>query len=574
MKKIVVTSENIDGFIAQFNEANCTYVIPFEKDLNGTTLTLLANCVLKFENGGMLKNGTLKGDNTFIDAHLDVIFSDMLFGRVSDERIAFMNDFVRPEWFYVTPKLLFKETTINNVIYPDYYETVDSKMLNGSIEFASVSGNIIKLLPKVYDINIPIKIYSGTILEGTINGEEDRGVVQGTILRYTHYVSEIGGVVLDLECAGGDEINDYQKTLFKFRISNLTIEYGESCKDKAGIYALSQDFIGIKLSTSNPSTGPRSGVIENVMVFGFGVGIMVCSASYVKFSNVNITNCLKALHIGKDCDTSVIEFAWFDKIIINVGKRYMSENVTGIELNSGNNIYFNEIDVNDCNTGIYFYTNTERTLFNIFMNRLNITRCATCMLFYTKKSYITRVNISEVTMDYSMYVRTSSSDGIYQIPSELYGLKFSRVTPYMIGDSSFSNIYESTIYTDSVPNHTSISVDTASGLALTSCSFDKMRLLNPIEGFVGMRKLGIINFKSYGEIIVPAGTTQSDLIELMVTNIFNNGVYPMPIVTPAADSEIPQVVFSAEGAALKMKLACQQTSTVNRIYRFYFPQIN
>ena len=46
-----------------------TYVIPFEKDLDGTTLTMPANCVLKFENGGMLKNGTLKGDNTFIQFH-------------------------------------------------------------------------------------------------------------------------------------------------------------------------------------------------------------------------------------------------------------------------------------------------------------------------------------------------------------------------------------------------------------------------------------------------------------------------------------------------------------------------
>lgn len=76
------------------------------------------------------------------------------------------------------------------------------------------------------------------------------------------------------------------------------------------------------------------------------------------------------------------------------------------------------------------------------------------------------------------------------------------------------------------------------------------------------------------EITVSSGATQSNLIELMATNIFKNGVYPMPIVTPVADNEIPQVVFNTEGAALKMKLACQQTSTVDRKYRFYFPQIN
>lgn len=51
MKTIIVTKEKLEEFVAQFNEPNCTYVIPFEKDLNGTTLTMPANCVLKFENG-------------------------------------------------------------------------------------------------------------------------------------------------------------------------------------------------------------------------------------------------------------------------------------------------------------------------------------------------------------------------------------------------------------------------------------------------------------------------------------------------------------------------------------------
>lgn len=552
MKTIIVTKEKLEEFVAQFNEENCIYVIPFEKDLDGTTLTMPANCVLKFENGGMLKNGTLKGDNTFIDAHLDVVFKDMLFGRVYNERPAFVNDFVRPEWFACDD---------------------DAEKINQSIKFASISGNKVQLLPKIYEISSAIKIYSGTVVEGTIFGAVDRDRTQGTRIKYKQNDNVEKGVAMEFHCVG----EGYLETCFKFKVSDFSLEYND-CADtlEPSLFAKTQNFIGMDFVNFS-SCAPRSGMIENVKIVGFGVGINIQAISYVKFNKIDVDNCLTAIKVGgcnESGSFSLLEFAWFDEIIINVGNRYMSENVTGIELNSGNNIYFNEIDVNDCNTGIYFYTNAERALFNIFMNRLNITRCTTCMSFYSKESFITRVNISEVTMDYSMYVRTSPLDGVYQIPPELYGLKFSRVTPYMIGDSSFINIYESTKYTDSVPNHTSISVDTASGLALTSCSFDKMRLLNPIEGFVGLRKLGLLNFKSYGEITVPAGATQSALIELEETNIFKKGVYPMPIVTPVTDGEIPQTVFSEENAALKMKLVCQQTSAVDRKYRFYFPQIN
>lgn len=549
--KTLIVNENVANFSNQFNESDCIYVITSEVDLaNEPALQIPANCVLKFEQGGMLKNGTLKGDNTFIDAHLDAVFKDMIFDRKSNERSAFVNDFVRPEWFACDD---------------------DTEKINQSIKFASISGNKVQLLPKIYEISSAIKIYSGTILEGTILGAADRGRTQGTRIKYKHNDNVEKGAAMEFHCAG----EGYLETCFKFKLSDFSLEY-KDCADnlESGQFAETQDFIGMDFVNFS-DCAPRSGMIENVKIVGFGVGINIQSISYVKFNRIDVGYCLTAIKVGGRNENgafSLLEFAWFDKIVINVSNRKASEFVTGIEINSGNNLYFNQIDVNDCNVG--YLIETQKDLFNVFMNRLNITRCIACMKFIMKEGYITRLNVSEVTMDYSMYARAISDSAMIQIPSKFYGIKFERTIPYMIGDSSFNDIYESTIYSDPLLEYKSISVDTTSGLALTSCSFDKMRLLNPIEGFVGMRKLGLLNFKSYGEITVPSGATQSNLIELMATNIFKNGVYPMPIVTPVADNETPQTVFSVEDSALKMKLVCQQTSTIDRKYRFYFPQIN
>lgn len=129
--KTLIVNENIANFSNQFNESDCIYVITSEVDLaNEPALQIPANCVLKFEQGGMLKNGTLKGDNTFIDAHLDAVFKDMIFDRKSNERSALVNDFVRPEWFACDD---------------------DTEKINQSIKFASISGNKVQLLPKIYE---------------------------------------------------------------------------------------------------------------------------------------------------------------------------------------------------------------------------------------------------------------------------------------------------------------------------------------------------------------------------------------------------------------------------------------
>lgn len=64
-------------FASQVTSTNTIYEIRYDYDLNGQTVTLPANCVLKF-NGGKLSNGIVVGDSTDLKADIVEIFTDTL----------------------------------------------------------------------------------------------------------------------------------------------------------------------------------------------------------------------------------------------------------------------------------------------------------------------------------------------------------------------------------------------------------------------------------------------------------------------------------------------------------------
>ena len=74
------------------NQPNTIYVIRYDFDLNGQTIQVQDNCTLMF-HGGKLKNGTIKGNNTQIEAVPSLIFNNITFSG----RWRIYNYF--PEWF-------------------------------------------------------------------------------------------------------------------------------------------------------------------------------------------------------------------------------------------------------------------------------------------------------------------------------------------------------------------------------------------------------------------------------------------------------------------------------------------
>lgn len=84
-----------DYNIATFpNSQNTIFTIQYDYDLNGRSITLPENSVLKFE-GGSLKNATIKGNNTLIVAEE----TDNIFGRDTELVGTWRNDNWYPRWF-------------------------------------------------------------------------------------------------------------------------------------------------------------------------------------------------------------------------------------------------------------------------------------------------------------------------------------------------------------------------------------------------------------------------------------------------------------------------------------------
>ena len=126
LRKNIVDGKNI---LTQdmVNSSNTIYIIQYDYDLNGQTITIPEGCVLQFE-GGSLSNGTLHGSNTSIITGISYIFNN----------IAFDGDWKVP------------------FIYPEYFGakgdgvTDDRNAIQKSLD--SDISNTIKLLQKTYII--------------------------------------------------------------------------------------------------------------------------------------------------------------------------------------------------------------------------------------------------------------------------------------------------------------------------------------------------------------------------------------------------------------------------------------
>lgn len=104
-------------FASQVTTANTIYEIRYDYDLNAQTVTIPANCVLKFD-GGSVKNGTITGNDTKIKSESNVIFEGVTFAG------SFIGG-VDSEWF--------------SIVYGTSYD--NSAELNSLLNLAYLSSN-------------------------------------------------------------------------------------------------------------------------------------------------------------------------------------------------------------------------------------------------------------------------------------------------------------------------------------------------------------------------------------------------------------------------------------------------
>lgn len=149
---------------AMMNKANTRYIIQYDYDLDGETITMPEGCTLDFQ-GGSLKNGTLRGNGTCINSSLEYIFKNsfILTGSWSI-------DCVYPEWFGA-------KGDYSSSGEDDYFNkgsgTDDTAAFNAAIANAkTMHVNKVQLSSKNYYI-------PGTI---TIDNPNVTMVIQGTIM--------------------------------------------------------------------------------------------------------------------------------------------------------------------------------------------------------------------------------------------------------------------------------------------------------------------------------------------------------------------------------------------------------
>ena len=430
--------------------ANGVYMLTMNYAVSGT-LNLNANVTIIFAGGIFTGTGTINGNNTTFVAPPIQVF---------DANISFSGTWKMEKVFAEN----FGDTNGANA----------APAINKALAFSNISGCIVQLLGKTYNVTGSINILGGTTLQGTIAGPSltsDSSVSkEGTVI-YT--ASDIN--VLSIITTGNESTSDVD--CYRFAIKDLTIRHAGSGTTET---------IGNSIFIDAPNTlPPRKGLISNIILkhnTTNGYGIRVSGGSYIEFHNIHVRGGKGVKVTGNKLQ----EFLWFNKVEID------SVNKTSFEITHGNNIYLTEIDTNDSKIGLMINNETGET-FNVFVNRFNSARCTYGILIRTVTNYITRIKISEATI-------------IQQIvpckPTPVAGLCLERGSgsTYTIGSCIFENF----------------SIDAVS-LSNTAYRAIKDTNLNSVTGSK------FTNIRTYDKIDLQTNASPNN--QLTIINMQKGGVY-------------------------------------------------
>ncbi|WP_281962439.1 glycosyl hydrolase family 28-related protein [Bacteroides nordii] len=515
MKVIISQSSNFTELQSQFSSPNCIYVIGIEQQTFGTftsPLVIPENSTLIFE-GGKFIGGYVKLNNTVQNDVYYRVWENVEISGTFEHYVwrIFKNEMIRPEWFGAVGD------GIND----------DTQALQQAIKIASACGSVVKLSARRYLITKTVHIFSATHIEGTLPGSIDRNIQTGTSIEAkltTDNIALDANASYEKNGVKVDPSGCYKFILRDFSIVNVNTNSG----------------IGLRLY-SKDDTCPRNGVIENVFVYSFATGLELNAFSYVKMSYMSITDCQTSIHI--DPKGGYAEFIWFSNIYVNTN----ALNAVGIKIENGNNIYFNEIDINSCKYG--FWANAVKSIYNLFVNKMNVTGCINSVWFYAKDQYIARVKMSEVS--------------IYSFPNSEVGILFSRVAPYSIEDSVFTDLFDSVT--------TEADFIRIEDMGMSSSVFDRIRTYNKLSGLSHVKKAGVLSIPNSGTFIIPAGTTGSFTHTISSSSPFDFA--PMVIVSPQRDFAFNSTCSNTQMGDLSINISFQEELQEALLVRFFFPQL-
>lgn len=142
---------------SMLSQKNVIYVIQFDYDLRGTSITIPEGSILEFD-GGSLHNGSLKGGFHINDCWYQ-IFDNIKF--TLNESFLYA-DFIRPEWFGAKGDYNYSKKSGTN----------DAPAINAAVKAALLLGvHKVKFASKTYYVKETISINSGDIVLEGVYGE-------------------------------------------------------------------------------------------------------------------------------------------------------------------------------------------------------------------------------------------------------------------------------------------------------------------------------------------------------------------------------------------------------------------
>lgn len=254
---------------AMMDKANTRYIIQYDYDLNGETVTVPEGCMLDFQ-GGSLKNGKINGNSTTVSAsYIDRIFSNIeLLGT-------FVNDTFSVKWFGANGT---------------YVEDYNSKAIDEEDDAAFKMCVEAILNQKRGFMYIPKGVYGvRNIIFNPKETENFFGLKRGSTFGIRGEGS-LSSVLVFQGNSDGVYYNPENKSLTEVYMSDFQI-YGKSnmwdfSPHKVSDYVnLSSNFSGDNIGLLLVQSGYKSN-IRNIHITGFRIGF----ANVYSYGGPNISN--------------------------------------------------------------------------------------------------------------------------------------------------------------------------------------------------------------------------------------------------------------------------------------------
>lgn len=235
---------------AMMNKANTRYVIQYDYDLNGETITVPERCTLDFQ-GGSLKNGTVSGNNTRISGDKSFFPSTLSFAGT------FILPTVYVDWF------------IPERNYGDYVD----EYINKAFDMARLIGA---------SVTFGNKLSQGYFIKSVIEASGVQVYGNNSTLISTN--SSI------FKFSGGCRISDINLSFYPYQ--------GQTGATDKKVYAISLGEGGAESYDSN---------ISNVSIDGFFYGVVVNKVWNLRMSNIIIRRTRIGIQAyGKSVNNSIV----------------------------------------------------------------------------------------------------------------------------------------------------------------------------------------------------------------------------------------------------------------------------